>query len=109
MLTFERLVHETARKLISTNSEMDENVVREVLMDAGIDDSLRDAGLSPHGRLLIHNVHIIGEKERPTDNETPKAFNYYRELGTGLWAWIGKNGSGKSTILNCILWALTGS
>src|SRR5260221_672181 len=38
-----------------------------------------------------------------------ETFRYHRKLGSGLTAWVGSNGTGKSTILNCILWALTGS
>ncbi|HVO43044.1 MAG TPA: ATP-binding protein, partial [Aggregatilineales bacterium] len=106
MLTFERLVQETAAKLAESGIEPGQ--VREVLSDAGIDTTLHEANTLPQGRLIVHNVRIVGEKQH-TDHRTSAAFNYYRELGSGLWAWVGDNGTGKSTILNCILWALTGS
>jgi hypothetical protein len=106
MLTFERLVHETAVKL-ATNG-VDPTQVREVLTDAGIDTSLHDANTPPQGRLIVHNVRVVGEKKH-ADHQVARAFNYYRELRSGLTAWVGENGSGKSTILSCILWALTGS
>ena len=107
MLTFETLVTETIQKLKTTNPDITPELVRDVLTDAGIDESLRDSMPSPQGRLVVHSVRIVGQKLHA---ETPTGqFHYYRKLGSGLWAWVGSNGSGKSTILNCILWALTGS
>ncbi len=107
MLTFERLLTETTQKLKTTNPDISPELVRDVLTDAGIDESLRDSMPSPQGRLVVHSVRIVGQKLHA---ETPTGqFHYYRKLGSGLWAWVGSNGSGKSTILNCILWALTGS
>jgi hypothetical protein len=106
MLTFERLVQETAQKLASV-SDIRPETVRDVLTDTGIDDCLRDTAPAPLGRLVIHSITIIGEK-RGTDAGSP-GFKYHRTLGSGLWAWVGGNGTGKSTIMNCIVWALTGS
>src|SRR5260221_1421517 len=107
MLTFERLLTETTQKLKTTNPDISPELVRDVLTDAGIDESLRDSMPSPQGRLVVHSVRIVGQNLHA---ETPTGqFHYYRKLGSGLWAWVGSNGSGKSTILNCILWALTGS
>src|SRR5258708_17646077 len=107
MLTFERLLTETTQKLKTTNPDISPELVRDVLTDAGIDESLRDSMPSPQGRLVVHSVRIVGQKLHA---ETPTGqFHYYRKLGSGLWACVGSNGSGKSTILNCILWALTGS
>ncbi|HLY27539.1 MAG TPA: ATP-binding protein, partial [Aggregatilineales bacterium] len=107
MLTFEKLVQETAHRLAPEHPEIDATVVRDVLTDAGIDEAFRDSTPEAQGRLVVNSVRIIGQKMH---GEVPgEPFHYYRQMGTGLWAWVGSNGSGKSTILNCILWALTGS
>lgn len=108
LLTFERLVQETAWKLTQTAPDITLDDVRGVLKDAGIDECLRDAAPPAKGRLTVHQVHIVGEKRR-AENGLPERFDYKRQLGSGLWAWVGPNGTGKSTILNCIVWALTGS
>ncbi len=107
MLSFERLVQQITRTLAQEHPDMTPPVVRDVLQDAGIDDCLRDSTPAPQGRLIVHNIHIVGDKLRA--DGIPAPFSYQRALGTGLWAWVGRNGSGKSTLLNCILWALTGS
>ncbi len=107
MLTFERLVQETAQKLTPDHKEITLAMVRDVLQDAGIDECLRDAAPPPQGRLIVHQVNIVGEKRLADGAVEP--FRYERKLGSGLWAWVGANGTGKSTILNCILWPLTGS
>ncbi len=107
MLSFEKLVHETARSLAPDHPDLSNAIVRDVLIDAGIDDCLRDATPIPQGRLIVHHLHIAGDKLRPDGSSAP--FCYQRAIGGGLTAWVGHNGSGKSTLLNCILWALTGS
>ncbi|MEP7287697.1 MAG: AAA family ATPase [Chloroflexota bacterium] len=107
MLSFEKLIQETTQTLAPTNPAITETLVRDVLTDAGIDDSLRDTAPTPQGRLIVHGVTIIGQKVNGDGVLEP--FQYQRKLGTGLWAWVGSNGTGKSTILNCILWAITGS
>lgn len=107
MLTFERLIQETAQRIAPTHPDVTPAMVRDVLTDTGIDECLRDAPPTPQGRLLVHNVTIIGEKRRADGSTEP--FKYSRALGSGLWVWVGSNGTGKSTILNSILWALTGS
>jgi hypothetical protein len=107
VLTFEKLVQEIAQRVMTTNPDITPALVRDVLTDTGIDDCLRDTTPPPQGRLIVHNVTVAGEKRR---TEAPsESFTYHRTLGTGLWAWVGGNGTGKSTILNCIIWALTGS
>ncbi|MBX3082457.1 MAG: hypothetical protein KF716_12545 [Anaerolineae bacterium] len=108
MLTFEKLVYLTEQKLAQTDKKIPADVIRDRLQDAGIDEILRQAMPGAHARLIVHDVHIAGEK-RLTENGANQPFVYKRKLGTGLWAWIGKNGSGKSTVLNAIIWALTGS
>jgi hypothetical protein len=108
LLTFERLAQETAYKLSQTESDITPDSVREVLKDAGIDECLRDTAPTPKGRLTVNQVHIVGEK-RHVEHGIPERFEYKRKLGSGLWAWVGANGAGKSTVLNCIVWALTGA
>lgn len=108
MLTFDKLVQMTTDRLVAANRAFEPDYVREILTDAGIDEALRGLIPTPKGRLVIHRVQITGEKRHGEDRESTP-FSYARQLGTGLWAWIGRNGSGKSTILNCIIWALTGS
>src|SRR6266508_993652 len=99
MLTCERLVQETAQKLASTPDEdisgINREMVRDVLTDTGIDDCLRDRTPAAQGRLIVDSVTIIGEKHG-ADSGTG-SFKYYRKLGSGLWAWVGSNGTGKST------------
>jgi hypothetical protein len=107
MLTFERLVLETAQRLSTAYPDITPEVVRDVLQDTGVDECLRDSASTPKGRLIVHYVDIEGEKSH--GGVPGEKFRYTRTLGTGLWAWVGSNGTGKSTILNCILWALTGS
>ncbi len=107
MLTFERLVLETARRVVPDHPDITPELVRDVLTDTGIDECLRDTSPTPQGRLIVHHVTLIGEKRRADGSAEP--FKYSRALGSGLWAWVGSNGTGKSTILNSILWALTGS
>jgi energy-coupling factor transporter ATP-binding protein EcfA2 len=108
LLTFEKLVAETARKIAANGGKSDADMVRHVLQDAGVDEFLRQAAPNPKGRLLVHRIKISGEK-RKSESTASKRFEYTRQLGTGLWAWVGANGSGKSTILNSIVWALTGA
>jgi energy-coupling factor transporter ATP-binding protein EcfA2 len=110
LLTFDRLVTETTQQLVRADSQpkIDPDFVRHVLQDAGIDECLRHAVPAAKGQLLVERVRIIGEKRR-NDGGASKRFDYQRALGPGLWAWVGANGSGKSTILNCIFWALTGA
>jgi hypothetical protein len=107
MLSFEKIVQESARTLAVEHPEITAEIVRDVLIDAGIDDVLRETAPTPQGRLLIHAIAISGNKQ--TGNGEARPFNYERKLGPGLWAWVGHNGSGKSTIFGCLLWALTGS
>lgn len=108
MLTFDTLVQETAQQLVDDAHKIDGDLVRKVLQDAGIDECLRQNMLTPQGRLIVHKIQISGEK-RLTEDGSSQHFEYQRTLGNGLSAWVGANGSGKSTILACILWALTGS
>ncbi len=107
MITFEKLVRETAQRLAPEHPDIDADTVRDVLTDAGIDEAFRDSTPEAQGRLVVHSIRIIGQKMHGDVPGEP--FHYYRKMGSGLWAWVGNNGSGKSTILNCILWALTGS
>ncbi|MHB8626221.1 MAG: ATP-binding protein [Aggregatilineales bacterium] len=106
-LSFETLVQQTARELAREHPNVTSAQVREVLQDAGIHDSLQDSTPAPQGQIVIRHIHVTGDKRRSDGSYTP--FDYRRALGPGLWAWVGRNGSGKSTILGCILWALTGS
>jgi hypothetical protein len=117
MLTFEKLVQLTddklTEKLAETAKQQPEkrisaDLIRDRLKDAGIDEILRQAVPGAQARLIVHSVYLAGEK-RLSDGGTNRPFTYHRKLGSGLWAWVGKNGSGKSTILNTIIWALTGS
>lgn len=105
-LTFERLVSETAARLAADGVRPE--TIREILRDAGVDECLRHVAGEPQGRLIVHHVWIVGEKP-PIDGAAPARFTYSRALGSGLWAWVGANGTGKTTILNCIVWALTGA
>lgn len=111
MLTFEQLIQETANRLTEThtgNGNITPAVVRDVLQDAGIDECFREAIPDQQGRLIVEHIQISGEKTtQPAHDQEP--FTYSRKLGPGLWAWVGPNGTGKSTILNCVIWALTGS
>ncbi len=107
MLSFEKLVSETAQQLEKEHPELGTEAVREVLIDVGIDDMLRDALPAPQGRLVVHSLQVTGTKQHANGRTEP--FRYERVLGNGLWAWVGHNGSGKSTLLGCILYALTGS
>ncbi|MFN8419156.1 MAG: hypothetical protein U0528_07935 [Anaerolineae bacterium] len=108
MLTFEKLVTLTAERLAEHEKKISVETIRDRLQDAGIDEILRQAVNSGQGRLLVHDVYVAGEK-RLGDGKANVPFTYQRKLGTGLWAWVGKNGAGKSTVLNSIVWALTGS
>lgn len=101
------MVRQTAEELAREHPNITSAQVREVLQDAGIDDALQDSTPVPQGQIIIRHVHVIGDKHRSDGSYIP--FDYQRALGPGLWAWVGRNGSGKSTILGCILWALTGS
>src|SRR5258708_27836723 len=107
MLTFEKLVQETAQKLAPNYPDITPALVRDVLTDTGIDESLHDSAPAAQGRLIVYSITIIGRKMHGEVALQP--FRYTRKLGSGLWAWVGENGTGKSTILNCLLWALTGS
>ncbi|HRE49158.1 MAG TPA: AAA family ATPase, partial [Aggregatilineales bacterium] len=108
MLTFDRLVAETAGQLAKDHPHITPEIIRDVLQDAGVHEYLRQAVPEPKGRLLIEKLRILGEKRR-TESGATRKFDYQRDLSTGLWAWVGQNGSGKSTILNAVVWALTGS
>src|SRR5262249_28074381 len=70
-------------------------------------DQIRDTIPPAKGRLIVHSVTILGQKMHA--ESVQEVFRYHRKLEGGLTAWVGSNGTGKSTILNCILWALTGS
>lgn len=105
-LTFERLVQKTADRLAA--QRIPAEAVRDVLQDAGIDECLRHTNPEPQGRLIVHQIHVLGLKRR-SDTGSNGHFEYKRRLGTGLWGWVGQNGTGKSTLLNCIVWALTGA
>src|SRR5258708_23174618 len=107
MLTFEKLVQETAQKLAPNYPDITPALVRDVLTDTGIDESLHDSAPAAQGRLIVYSITIIGRKMHGEVALQP--FRYTRKLGSGLWAWGGENGTGKSTILNCLLCALTGS
>src|SRR5579859_5179222 len=107
MLTFEKLVQETAQKLAVNYPDITPALVRDVLTDTGIDESLHDSSPAAQGRLIVYSITIIGRKMHGEVALQP--FRYTRKLGSGLSAWVGENGTGKSTILNCLLWALTGS
>src|SRR5258708_34974286 len=107
MLTFEKLIQETTQRLAPENPMMSAAMVRDVLTDVGIDDALRDAVPSPQGRLIVYAITITGQKMHA--ESALQTFTYSRRIGSGLSAWVGENGTGKSTILSCLLWALTGS
>jgi hypothetical protein len=109
MLTFEKLVQLTAERLADHEKKIALETIREKLQDAGIAEILRQQVNTGKGRLLVHDVYIAGEKRKGDSGSANIPFQYRRKLGTGLWTWVGKNGSGKSTILNSVIWALTGS
>jgi len=106
-ISFETLVTRTFSTLQRDHPDLTPAQVRSVLQDAGIDEAMRDSTVDWQGRIVVRAVHIGGDKRHTDSASTP--FTYDRTLGPGLWAWVGRNGSGKSTILGCILWALTGS
>jgi hypothetical protein len=113
MLTFDKLAQLTEERLADLAKSQPEkqitaDSIRGRLKDAGIDEILRQSMPGTQSRLIVHEVYLSGEK-RQSETGVSQAFRYRRKLGTGLWAWVGKNGSGKSTILNTIIWALTGS
>src|SRR5712691_200078 len=107
VLTFDKLVQETAQRLAPEHADITAAQVRDVLADVGIDDQIRDTIPAAQGRLIVHSITMLGQKMHA--EAAQETFRYHRKLGSGLTAWVGSNGTGKSTILNCILWALTGS
>lgn len=81
-------------------SGVDEPTVRKILARAQL---LEDVSpLPPPVRLEIRQVQIEGRKPDGT------VFPYSRDLASGIWLWNAPNLKGKTTVLRCIQWALTG-
>lgn len=102
------LLEQTKASLQAAGDLLTETDIRQVFGEAGILDLLeRKAAIESPKRLLARTVYLRGFKV--SDDESHRIpFTYRRSLGTGLNLWLGGNDSGKSTILKCILWALTG-
>lgn len=110
MITFDELVNLTYSRLLGKNKKgkIQVETVREILEDAGL-IGLMQHGISviqPH-RITMRQIHLQGHKWI-TGEEATIPFEYRRRLGDGINAWIASNGSGKSTVLKAIIWALTG-
>jgi len=111
MITFDELVESTrvGLSIRKTNPKIvPSEVVRQILQSAGIPDLMQlKAGLESPRRLIVKQIMIQGHKLEP-DKGLRTPFVYRRLLGPSFNAWIAGNGTGKSTILKCIVWALTG-
>lgn len=110
MITFDELVNLTYSRLLGKNKKgkIQVETVREILEDAGLID-LMQHGISviQPRRITMRQIHLQGHKWI-TGEEATIPFEYRRRLGDGINAWIASNGSGKSTVLKAIIWALTG-
>lgn len=60
-------------------------------------------------RLLLHTFWISGHKYKGHSSTNEKVpFTYRRQFEVGVNGWIAGNGTGKSTLLKLIVWAITG-
>src|SRR5690242_1807860 len=82
--------------------------VRQELEATGIASILaREPTQLQARRLIIRELMMTGRKTR-VDQLDVEPFVYRRSLRAGLNGWVARNSTGKSTILKCIVWALTG-
>jgi hypothetical protein len=110
MTTFSELVSRThaaltgksGREVVSTET------VQTILEEAGLAELMEQkATASKPSRLVVRQVWIKGQKWQP-DQDNYDSFSYRQSLQPGLNGWVAGNGTGKSTVLKTIVWALTG-
>lgn len=113
MITFSQLVERTYSYL-ETNQKRGvadpptREFIAEILQQASIDDVLQRAeSLIEPRRLIIQEIYLKGRKwQLETTEDQP--FEYRRQLLSGINGWKARSGTGKSTILKAIQWAITG-
>lgn len=110
MITFDELVNLTHSRLLgkSKKEKIQVDAVRRTLEDAGLTDLMQHGTsvIQPR-RITLRQIHLRGRKW-VTGEDATIPFEYRRQLEDGINAWIASNGSGKSTVLKAIIWALTG-
>jgi hypothetical protein len=111
MITFNELVKQVDAKLAGQRGRRDPistETIEEILGEAGIAGLMQQAGEGGTAqRLQVRQLWIRGRKWQSHGLE-PVEFSYHRTLGPGLNGWVAGNGTGKSTVLKTIVWALTG-
>jgi hypothetical protein len=110
--SYDRLVADTLAQIVSKPKQaklgIDEALVRQVLSNYHVAERMRsDTVTRSAKRLLLRRVVIRGNKRR-SEADQSGVFVYDRVLRPGLNGWISGSNTGKSTILKCIAWALTG-
>jgi energy-coupling factor transporter ATP-binding protein EcfA2 len=110
-ITFEELVDSTYQRLLSTKSKaaITQENVRSILTNKKVPEILQNA-TPPHPavkRLLVTRMYIRGRKPNFQSNRNQE-FIYDQRLFPGLNGWVGENGTGKSSLLKAIAWAITG-
>ena len=84
--------------------------VQEVLSEVDIADEIQHEQVvaSPQ-RLFLRRLQISGRKHKfHAPNTDVPPFRYNRSFEPGMNGWVAGNGSGKSTVMKAIVWALTG-
>lgn len=107
MITLDELINLTYAT-VSTKSKIELETVVKILSEVGIAGLMdRETVIDTPHRLLVRQVLIRGAKQELDELEA-EIINYRRYLKPGLNGWIAGNGTGKSTVLKTIIWALSG-
>lgn len=85
-------------------------MVEEVLAETGIPPLFEQETISVlPKKVLLHTLWVSGHKrKRHLSANEVVPFSYQRHLEVGVNGWIAGNGTGKSTLLKLVVWAITG-
>lgn len=107
-MNIEELVTNIRARLQESGETVVSEYITQVLAEAGIVEVLaKQVEIETPKRLLIRHIYFSGFKEQSQGSRSDP-FTYSRTLDNGINLWVGGNDTGKSTILKCVLWALTG-
>jgi hypothetical protein len=107
-MNLEELINQIQAVQMAEGEIVSTDEIRQILLNAAVADAIAQRiSFETPKRISVARVYMRGRKSSlGSDRNTP--FIYDRKLNSGINLWIGDNDSGKSTILKCILWALSG-
>ncbi|CAG0996495.1 hypothetical protein ANRL4_02812 [Anaerolineae bacterium] len=113
-MTLDELIDQTCQRLANVPKKHERRLVtadevKRILQESRVAEILQQQmSIKSPKQLTVRQVIIRGRKHNAAPKERTH-FSYKREFSQGFNAWVGSNGSGKSTILKSIIWALSGN